>query len=130
MSHHIASAIIFNGILTQIDLEGEDLSGYGILKKVPNWFVTLHPREKFPKPKPAVPNPEENQQIVDAWELDPIYDLPEHLREYQWEVDNYMEEKRTWNEMQDLKLLRKWVFWCADFADYEQDFTLKYRYQQ
>jgi hypothetical protein len=129
MSHHIASAIIFNGILDHFNKEGEDLSGWSILKTVPSWFVDIHPREKFSKSIPPVPDPENNQHIVDKWWSDPIYDLPEHLQGYQREVNLYLEERRIWDRAQDLMLLRKWVFWCVDFCDIKRGFSLTYNYE-
>ena len=129
MSHHIASAIILSTILDYLNDEQKNLEGHSILCCVPGWFTSLHPKEKFTKPEPDVPNPHDNQEIVDRWIKDPCYDLPDHLMEYQKERRRYTTEKAAWEHAQDLILLRKWVFWCADFCDIQQDFTLKYRYQ-
>jgi hypothetical protein len=129
MSHQIASAIILNGIFYHIHREGEELSGWSILKTVPSWFVDIHPREKFPKSSPPVPDPENNQDIVDNWKIDPCYDLPEHLKGYEQEVDLYLKEKRIWDRSQDLIVLRKWVFWCVDFCDIQRGFSLTYNYE-
>lgn len=57
-------------------------------------------------------------------------EFPEEYEQWRVVKMGYDREKEAWDIAESLQLLRKWVFWCADFCDLNQDFTLKYRYQQ
>lgn len=91
MSHNIVSAIILNGIFDRMDRADTGMSTqYGIKYTIPCWFQDLHPIPPFPKDKPT-----------DPYVFDSLYE----------------NEKEEWERAYYLKMLRKWVFWCAEFCD-------------
>lgn len=128
MSHQIAAAIILNGINQWSLSEGFDLD-----TAVPSWFELLHPKAKFPREKPELENAEAYKEFA-AWRQDPCYDMPENFApqvyEYWEKFRQWQDAAEAWAITEKMILFRKWVFYLADFCDINQDFTLKYRYQQ
>lgn len=131
MSRQIAAAIFLDGIFNRRSalyrFEHQSPNIDTLMLEIPSWFLHRNMKKKFSKnaPIPEMELTDVEKQLINQWKEDPCFDLPEYLNEYGQKYQEWESEKEEFELTQKLVLIKKWVFWCADFCDLNRDLSLQ-----